>query len=39
MNPPLLSISPVGFLRATELFALEEFLYHSPLNLKRLLAN
>lgn len=39
MNPPHLSISPIGYLRATELFALEEFLYHSPLNLKRLLAN
>ena len=38
MTPPRLSISPISYLRAAELFALEEFLYHSPLNLKRLLA-
>lgn len=39
MTPPRLSVSRIGYLRATELFALEEFLYHSPLDLKLLLAD
>lgn len=39
IEPPGLSVSRIGYLRATELFALEEFLYHSPLDLKLLLAD
>ena len=35
---PCVTVSPMSFLRATELFALEEFLYGSRLDLKRLLA-
>jgi predicted NBD/HSP70 family sugar kinase len=37
--PPPVAVSSMGFLRATELFALEEFLYGSRLDLKRLLAD
>ncbi len=38
-DAPHVSVSPMSFLRATELFALEEFLYGSRLDLKRLLAD
>ena len=37
--PPPVAVSSMGFLRATELFALEEFLYGSRLDLKQLLAD
>jgi len=33
---PTITFTPTDYLRATELFALEEFLFHSPLNLKLL---
>ena len=39
LDAPHVSVSPMSFLRATELFALEEFLYGSRLDLKRLLAD
>ena len=39
LESPPVAVSPMGFLRATELFALEEFLYGSRLDVKRLLAD
>lgn len=37
-RPPSLQVSHVGYVRAAELFALEEFLFNVPLRIKQMLA-
>lgn len=37
-TPPVMAVSQIGYLRATELFALEEFLFDQSLNTKQLVA-